>query len=129
MHSSLVHNHFPSAWALTTHAVKIRRFNFFGSLLDTLILSEVFIYQIGYVWLDVMHRKSEFFTWLRQAVGTTLGGDHSLTWFGGLIAIGLLYFFVNFVIKNIFNAGLIYLIRAYNDRDDKNYKSMKAFTF
>ncbi|MFA6080484.1 MAG: hypothetical protein WC753_03325 [Candidatus Gracilibacteria bacterium] len=129
MHSSLAHNHLPNAWKLTTHAGKIRRFNFFGSLLDTLILSEVLIYQIGYVWLDVMHRKSAFFTWLREFAGTTLGGSHSLTWLGGLIAIGLLYFFVNFLIKNIFNAGLIHLIKAYIDQDEKSYKTMKAFTF
>jgi len=29
----------------------------------------------------------------------------------------------------MFNAGLIYLIKAYSDRDEKSYKTMKAVTF
>ncbi len=66
MHSSPLHEHLENAWKLTSTAKKIRHFNFFGSFIDTVILSGTLIYQIGYVWLDVMGRKSDFFSWIRD---------------------------------------------------------------
>lgn len=128
MHSSKLHNHLSAAWKLTLNAQKIRRFNFWGSLLDTLILSGTLVYQIGYIWLDVMHQKSEFFTWLRKA-STVLIGEHRVSVISSLLLVGIFYFLVNFLIKNIFNAGLIYLIRAYNNKDERQYRGMSAFTF
>ncbi len=128
MHSSKLHNHLSEAWKLTLNAQKIRRFNFWGSLLDTLILSGTLVYQIGYIWLDVMHQKSEFFSWLRKA-STMLIGEHRVSVISSLLLVALFYFLVNFLIKNIFNAGLIYLIRAYNNKDERQYRSMSAFTF
>ncbi len=52
-----------------------------------------------------------------------------MTFLGSLIVLGIFYFLATFVLKNIFNAGLIYLIQAYTHRDEKSYKTMKAFTF
>jgi len=66
MNSSHIHNHFLDAWKLTTHAVKIRRFNFFGSLIDTFMLSQVLLIQISHVWLDILGRSSEFFSLIRD---------------------------------------------------------------
>jgi len=66
MNSSLIHNHLLDAWKLTTHAIKIRRFNFFGSLIDTLILSEILLIQISHVWLDILGKSSQFFSWVRD---------------------------------------------------------------
>ena len=96
--------------------------------MDTLVLSGTLIYQIGYVWLDVMHEKSDFFTWLIAFAGRMLG-THGTTLILGLLLIGLFYFLVNFLIKNIFSAGLIYLIRAYNTKNERGYRMMSAFTF
>ncbi len=128
MHSSTLHNHLVYAWKLTSSAQKIRRFNFFWSLLDTLILSWTLIYQVGYVWLDVMHRKSDFFSWARSFT-TDMLWEHWTTFIGSLIFLGTGYFLVNFLIKNVFNAGLIYLIRAYNNRNEREYHTMPAFAF
>lgn len=128
MSSSRLHNHLSEAWKLTLNGQKIRRFNFWGSLIDTLILSGTLIYQIGYVWLDVMHKKSEFFTWLR-GFSTDLMGHHRITVISSLLFVGAFYFLVNFLIKNIFNAGLIYLIRAYINKNEREYRSMSALTF
>lgn len=128
MHSSHLHKHLTEAWKLTLNGQKIRRFNFWGSLLDTIILSGTLIYQIGYVWLDVMGQESEFFTWLRK-LATSLMGEHGVTLISSLLVVGIFYFLVNFLIKNIFNAGLIYLIRAYNNKNEREYRSMAAFTF
>lgn len=128
MHSSPIHKHLTEAWQITLHGQKIRRFNFFGSLLDTIILTGTLIYQIGYVWLDVMHKSSEFFTWLRNFAEKALW-SHGTTFIWSLLVIGVFYFLVNFLIKNIFNAGLIYLIRAYNNKNEREYRLMSAFTF
>lgn len=128
MHSSPLHNHLTEAWKLTLNAQKIRRFNFWGSLLDTIILSGTLVYQIGYVWLEVMQRKSDFFVWLR-GLSANLLGDHGITVISSLIILSVFYFLVNFLIKNIFNAGLIYLIRAYNNKNEREYRTMSAFTF
>lgn len=129
MNSSPIHNHLTDAWKLTTHAVKIRRFNFFGSLIDTFILSEILLIQISHIWLDVLGRSSEFFSWIRETGLLILAGGHRFTWIGAFILLGVLYFLATFVLKNMFNAGLIYLIRAYTDRDEKGYKTLKAVTF
>jgi hypothetical protein len=96
--------------------------------MDTIILSGTLIYQIGYVWLDVMQKKSDFFTWLLDT-GKRLLGSHGTTLISGVIFIGLFYFLVNFLIKNIFSGGLIYLIRAYNNKNEREYRMMPAFTF
>ena len=129
MNSSPLHRHFLDAWKLTTHAVKIRRFNFFGSLIDTFILSEILLIQISHVWLDVLGRSSEFFSWVRETALLILWGGHRMTWIGGVLVLGLFYFLATFVLKNMFNAGLIYLIKSYTDRDEKSYKTLKAVTF
>ncbi|MCB9806523.1 hypothetical protein H6768_01235 [Candidatus Peribacteria bacterium] len=128
MSSSRLHNHLSEAWKLTLNGQKIRRFNFWGSLIDTIILSGTLIYQIGYVWLDVMHKKSDFFSWLRDFSGNLIG-HHKITLITSLLLAGTLYFLVNFLIKNIFNAGLIYLIRAYINKNEREYRSMSALTF
>lgn len=75
-----------------------------------------------------MHEKSDFFTWLRE-IATSLMGEHGVTLISSLLMVGIFYFLVNFLIKNIFNAGLIYLIRAYNNKNEREYRSMSAFTF
>lgn len=128
MNSSPLHKHLESAWKLTSTAKKIRHFNFFGSLIETIILSVTLIYQIGYVWLDVMHKKSDFFVWLRE-FATNLLWNHRLWFIGSVIWVGVFYFLVNFLLKNVFNAGLVYLIRAYMNRNEREYRVMPAFTF
>jgi hypothetical protein len=128
MSSSLLHKHLTEAWKLTLNGQKIRRFNFWGSFIDTLILSGTLIYQIGYIWLDVMHKTSDFFSWLR-VFSTNFLGNHTITVISSLLFVGASYFLVNFLVKNIFNAGLIYLIRAYINKNDREYRSMSAFTF
>lgn len=96
--------------------------------MDTLILSGTLIYQIGFVWLDVMQMKSDFFSWLLKIIENLLG-NHGATFIGGLFFIGLFYFLVNFLLKNVFNAGLIYMIRAYNNKNEREYRMMSALTF
>ncbi len=61
-----LHNHLLDAWKLTANAIKIRRFNFFGSLIDTFILSEILLIQISHVWLDILGKSSTFFSWIRD---------------------------------------------------------------
>ncbi|MEI6711018.1 MAG: hypothetical protein WCK88_01940 [bacterium] len=46
-----------------------------------------------------------------------------------MLIIAVFYFLATFVLKNMFSAGLIYLIKAYTDRDEKSYKTLKAVTF
>jgi len=128
MSSSQLHKHLTEAWKLTLNGQKIRRFNFWGSFIDTIILSGTLIYQIGYIWLDVMHKTSDFFSWL-IVFSTSFMGQHKVTIISSVLLVGASYFLVNFLIKNIFNAGLIYLIRAYLNKNDREYRSMSAFTF
>jgi hypothetical protein len=128
MNSSPIYKHLVAAWQTTLNGQKIRRFNFVGSILDTIILSGTLIYQIGYIWLDVMGEKSDFFTWLLALVKSLIG-NHGTTFISSLLVVGLFYFLVNFLIKNVFNAGLIYLIRAYSKKNEREYRIMSAFTF
>lgn len=128
MNSSPIYKHLIHAWQVTLNGQKIRRFNFIWSLLDTIILSGTLIYQLGYIWLDVMGRKSDFFEWLISSIKSLLW-NHGTTFVSSLLFIGIFYFLVNFLIKNIFNAGLIYLIRAFNNKNEREYRMMSAFTF
>ncbi len=128
MNSSPIYKHLVHAWQITLNGQKIRRFNFYGSVMDTIILSGTLIYQIGYVWLDVMQKKSDFFSWLREFAGSLLG-NHGATFISSVLVIGVFYFLVNFLLKNIFNAGLISLIRAYNNKNEREYRMMSALTF
>lgn len=128
MSSSRLHNHLSEAWKVTLNGQKIRWFNFWWSLIDTIILSITLIYQIGHISLDVMGKESEFFSWLRENT-TTLIGDHRMTLISSVLVVGVIYFLINFLIKNIFNAGLIYLIRAYNNQNEQEYRGMRAFAF
>lgn len=128
MSSSRLHNHLSEAWKVTLNGQKIRWFNFWWSLIDTIILSITLIYQIGHISLDVMGKESEFFSWLRENT-TTLIGDHRMTLISSVLVVGVIYFLINFLIKNIFNAGLIYLIRAYNNQNEREYRGIRAFAF
>lgn len=128
MSSSRLHNHLSEAWKVTLNGQKIRWFNFWWSLIDTIMLSITLIYQIGHISLDVMGKESEFFSWLRENT-TAIIGDHRMTLLSSLLVVGLVYFLINFLIKNIFNAGLIYLIRAYNNQNEREYRGMRAFAF
>jgi len=128
MHSSPLHNHLAEAWKLTLNGQKIRRFNFWGSLFDTLMLSGTLIYQIGSIWLDIMQETSDFFSWIRN-FATSLIGTHWVPFITSLLIIGLAYVLMNFLVKNVFNAGLIYLIRAYNNQNERQYRIMPALTF
>lgn len=128
MSSSRLHNHLNNAWKVTLNGQKIRLFNFWWSLLDTLILSVTLIYQLGHISLDVMGKETAFLWWLRASTLSLLG-EHRVSFISSLLVIGLIYFLVNFLIKNIFNAWLIYLIRAYTNQSHREYSSMRAFTF
>lgn len=75
-----------------------------------------------------MDKKSEFFSWMK-GLTTDLIGDHQVTVVSSVIIIGMVYFLVNFLVKNIFNAGLIYLIRAFNNQNAREYSGMRAFAF
>lgn len=128
MSSSRLNNHLSEAWKVTLNGQKIRWFNFWWSLIDTVILSITLIYQIGHISLDVMGKESEFFWWLRENT-TAFIGDHRMTLISSVLVVGIVYFLINFLIKNIFNAGLIYLIRAYNNQNEREYRGMRAFAF
>ena len=128
MSSSRLHNHLSEAWKVTLNGQKIRWFNFWWSFIDTVIVSITLVYQIGHISLDVMGKESEFFSWLRENT-TGIIGEHRITVISSVIVVGVLYFLINFLIKNIFNAGLIYLIRAYNNQNEREYRGMRAFAF
>lgn len=128
MSSSLLHNHLSEAWKVTLNGQKIRWFNFWWSFIDTLILSITLVYQIGHISLNVMGKESEFFSWLRENTADTID-EHRITIVSSVLVVGLTYFLINFLIKNIFNAGLVYLIRAYNNQNEREYRGMRAFAF
>ena len=128
MSSSRLHKHLVEAWQITMNWQKIRWFNFWWSLIDTIILSITLIYQLGHVSLDIMEKKSEFFLWLRD-VTVDLIGEHRITLISSVVFVGMTYFLVNFLIKNIFNAGLIYLIKAYNNKSERDYSNGRALAF
>jgi hypothetical protein len=92
------------------------------------MLSWTLIYQIGYIWLDIMQQTSDFFTWLRE-LATSIIGAHWVPFISSMIVIWILYFLMNFLVKNVFNAGLIHLIRAYNNQNEREYRIMSALTF
>ncbi len=75
-----------------------------------------------------MQKKSTFFSWLLTFAESLLG-NHGATFVSSLLIIGLFYFFANFLLKNVFNAGLIYMIRAYNTKNEREYRMMSALTF
>lgn len=128
MNSSPLNKHLSEAWNVTINGQKIRRFNFIASLFDTVILSLTLIYQIGILWLDIMKKSSSFFEILRDFFLDLLGKN----WFwliSWVIVFWALYYLTTFLVKNIFNAGLIFLIRAYNNKNEREYRSMPALTF
>ncbi len=52
-----------------------------------------------------------------------------MSFISGLLLVGLFYFLTSFLLKNMFNAGLLHLIKAYNEHNERAYRIMPAVTF
>ena len=49
------------AWEIARKADKIKKFNFFPSLLSTIYLSIIILYQTAFTYIEVFDKKDEFF--------------------------------------------------------------------
>ena len=54
-------SHVIAAWQLTSEASLIKKFNFLPAFLDTVMLSFTLLYQIAYIWVDLVGAQSQFF--------------------------------------------------------------------
>ena len=69
-------SHLAAAWQLTTEAILIKKFNFLPAFLDTLILSLTLLYQIAYIWVDLIGVQSRFFDFILSTVDDIWESGH-----------------------------------------------------
>ena len=59
------------AWKIASESVTIKKFNFFPSLLSTIYLSFIVLYQVSWAYVYLFHLKDQFFSLVIQFVHTS----------------------------------------------------------
>jgi len=90
------------AWNLINHETLIKKFNFFPSLLSTIYLGCIVLYQLAFVYVYIFQLKDEFF-------GFIINWTHSAYFWETIVTLGIA-FILYFLITPIAESGLISLI-------------------
>ena len=104
------------AWDSVIHATSIKKFNFFPAFLGILWLSMIILYQITFTYVQVFHKKDEFFSVLDRFIHATYFTE-TIT---GVILIFLCYIFIS----PIAEAGVIQMIHHEKENTIPNHKSL-----
>jgi hypothetical protein len=101
------------SWELVNKASLIKKFNFFPSLLWTIFLSFIVLYQISYSYIIIFEKKDQFFSFV-------LNFAHSSYFIEFLITL-IVFFLMYILFLPIAKWWLYYLIDAYSKQDIKKY--------
>ncbi len=92
------------AWEVASKNTEIKIFNFFPSLLSTLYLSFILLYQVSWTYIYVFNLKDKFFSVVVDFVHTGYFTE---------VIIGFLLFFLGYIfVTPISQGGIIALIDA-----------------
>ncbi len=101
------------SWELVNKASLIKKFNFFPSLLWTIFLSLIVLYQISYSYIIIFQKKDEFFSLVLNFI-------HSSYFLESLIIV-IIFFLTYILFLPIAKWWLYYLIDAYYKQDVSKY--------
>lgn len=102
-----------SAWEMVTRFHSLKKLNFIPSMVGTLWLFLIVIYQITFTYVSVFHKKDEFFSVLYQFLHT----EYVFEVAGSLALIFILYIFL----EPIATGGLIEMIDSYKKTNGEKY--------
>lgn len=114
------------AWEVASQSSGIKIFNFIPSLLATIYLSLILLYQVAWTYINIFNLKDEFFSVIIDFVHTSYFGEVVI----GFIVFFLLYIFVS----PIAEGGVVSLIdaecRGADDREKSiNYGLGRGFKY
>lgn len=101
------------SYELAHNASVIKKFNFLPSLLSTIYLSVIVLYQVSYTYIIVFQKKDEFFAWV-------INFFHSSYVLEVIIWI-IIWFLLYLLIQPIAEAWIIVLIEGYLKKDENKY--------
>lgn len=102
------------AWEIASNTTEIKIFNFLPSLLSTVYLSLILLYQVAWSYINIFHLKDRFFS----LVITFVHADYFME-----VLIGLFAFFIAYLlITPISEGGIIAIIDSVDHKnpDEQN---------
>ena len=102
------------SWNLINKASSIKKFNFLPSLLSTLYLSVIVLYQISYTYIIIFNKKDEFFS-------LVIDFFHK-SYFWEVVIWLLIWLLFYILLKPVAEAGIICMVDWYNLQDENKKK-------
>ncbi|MBP8016495.1 hypothetical protein KAZ01_00660 [Candidatus Gracilibacteria bacterium] len=102
------------SWELVNKADLIKKFNFFPSILSTIFLSLIVLYQTAYSYIIIFQKKDQFFSLVIDIVHKS--------YFIEILICFIIGFLVYILIIPIAKSGVYYLIDAFYKQDIGKYK-------
>lgn len=101
------------AWELVNRTRTIKKFNFFPSLISTMYLSVIVLYQVAFSYIYIFGLKDQFFSWVLQFIHESYFWQVALS---VLVGLGLYL-----TVTPLAEGGLIALIdRKMNNEEDRS---------
>ncbi|MDD2745062.1 MAG: hypothetical protein PHU93_00855 [Candidatus Gracilibacteria bacterium] len=114
------------AWEVASQSSGIKIFNFIPSLLATIYLSLILLYQVAWTYINIFNLKDEFFSVIINFVHTSYFGE---------VVVGFIVFFLLYIVVSpIAEGGVVSLIdaecRGADDREKSlNYGLGRGFKY
>lgn len=104
------------AWEVASQSSGIKIFNFIPSLLATMYLSLILLYQVAWTYINIFNLKDEFFSIIINFVHTS--------YFGEVVVGFIIFFFLYILVSPIAEGGVVSLIDAECRNADSREKSI-----
>lgn len=108
------------SWELVNNSSIIKKFNFLPSLISTLYLSAIVLYQVAYSYIIIFQKKDEFFSLVIDFTHTS--------YFLEVILWAILWLLLYILISPIAEAWVICLIDVFSKKEEEKQKASYWFS-
>ncbi|EKE29483.1 MAG: hypothetical protein ACD_2C00164G0004 [uncultured bacterium (gcode 4)] len=102
------------SWELVNHANVIKKFNFIPSLLSTIYLSVIVLYQVAYSYIMIFQKKDEFFSLVINFIHQS--------YFIEVVIWAIIWLLLYLLLQPIAEAWIIFMIDAFSKNDESKQK-------
>jgi hypothetical protein len=102
------------SWELVNKASVIKKFNFLPSLLSTIYLSVIVLYQVAYTYIIIFQKKDEFFSLVIDFIHQS--------YFIEIIIWAIIGLLLYLLLQPIAEAWILFMIDAFSKKDESKQK-------
>ncbi|EKE27672.1 MAG: hypothetical protein ACD_3C00174G0004 [uncultured bacterium (gcode 4)] len=102
------------SWELVNHANVIKKFNFLPSLLSTIYLSVIVLYQVAYSYIIIFQKKDEFFSLVINFIHQS--------YFIEVVIWAIIWLLLYLLLQPIAEAWILFMIDAFSKKEESKQK-------